>query len=60
MSTYQIRAIADRVILIHDMADQTIFSELDVEQADVLLQQLQTALGHSLASLRANRVSCAA
>ena len=52
MSTYRAFTMADRVVLIHDMADQTVFSELDIEQADVLLQQLEIAVRRSTEALR--------
>jgi hypothetical protein len=44
MSTYRACAIPGRVVLIHDMPDQIVISELDLEQADVLLRQLQAAI----------------
>ena len=43
MSTFRAQAIAGKVVIVHDMPDQTVISELDVEQADVLLQQLEHA-----------------
>ena len=43
MSTFRAQAIAGRVVVIHDMPDQTVISELDAEQADVLLQQIEAA-----------------
>lgn len=52
MSTYRACTVADRVVLIHDMLDQTIISELDAEQADVLLHQMQIAVGRAIAALR--------
>lgn len=52
MSTYCARPLADRVVLVHDMADRIVFSELDIEQADLLLQQLQHALEEATATLR--------
>ncbi len=52
MSTYSACTMADRVVLIHDMADQTVFSELDVEQADLLLQQLELAVRGLVNALR--------
>lgn len=42
----------DRVALIHDTPDQTIISEMDIEQASVLLEQLQEAVGTVLAGYR--------
>ena len=36
--------MANRVILIHHMAEQTVISELDLDQADILLEQLQHAV----------------
>ncbi len=44
MSTFRIQAVPGRVMVIHDMPDAAIVSELDVEQADVLLQQLEIAV----------------
>ncbi len=52
MSTYRACTVVDRVVLIHDMLDQTIISELDAEQADVLLHQMQIAVGQAIAALR--------
>ncbi len=52
MSTYRACTIADRVVLIHDMVDQTVISEMDAEQADVLLHQMQVAVGQAIAALR--------
>ncbi len=52
MSTYSARQLGDRVVIIHDMRDQTVFSELDIEQADLLVEQLQTALMLATATLR--------
>jgi len=43
-SSYRAQAMAGRVVITHDMPDATVISELDVEQADVLLQQLQIAV----------------
>jgi hypothetical protein len=43
--------MAGRVVLVHDMADQTIISEFDVEQAATLLNQLETALAEVLEGL---------
>lgn len=60
MSTYRVCAMADRVVLIHDLADRTVHSELDAEQADMLLQQLQQALEQSLTVLRATAGDVAA
>ena len=34
------------------MDEQTVISELDIEQADLLLEQLQAAVGAQLAALR--------
>lgn len=39
-------------MLIHDMRDQTVYSELDVEQADILLQQLELAVQKATSMLR--------
>ena len=52
MSTYRACSFSDRVVLIHDMDEQTVISELDLEQADLLLEQLQAAVGTQLAALR--------
>jgi len=52
MSTIQTCTMHDRIVLIHDTSDQTIISELDVEQASVLLEQLQEAVGKVLCVLR--------
>ncbi len=51
MSSFRVHAIAGRVVIVHDMCGQTTFSELDVEQADVLLQQLERAKKAALLSL---------
>lgn len=53
MSSIRIHAIAGRVVLVHDMPDRVAYAELDVEQADVLLQQLEWAKRKALRSLRA-------
>ena len=45
----------DRVVLIHDLPEQTIISELDVEQADVLLEQLQAAVRTIMATMQDRR-----
>jgi len=45
--------MAGRVVITHDMPDATVISELDVEQADVLLQQLQIAVRTVLRELAA-------
>jgi hypothetical protein len=42
----------DRVVLIHDTPDQTIISELDIEQAGMLLEQLQDCVSCVLDGLR--------
>lgn len=52
MSTYRACTVGDRVMLIHDMRDQTVYSELDVEQADILLQQLELAVQKATSMLR--------
>ncbi len=52
MSTFRACTLLDRVVLIHDMDEQTVISELDLEQADLLLEQLQSAVGAQLAALR--------
>ena len=52
MSTYRACSLSDRVVLIHDMDDRTVISELDLDQADLLLEQLQMAVGTQLAALR--------
>ncbi|MDJ0388960.1 hypothetical protein QMO56_12620 [Roseomonas sp. E05] len=43
-SSYRAQAISGRVVITHDMPTATVISELDVEQADLLLQQLQIAV----------------
>jgi len=43
-SSYRAQAIAGRVVITHDMPTATVISELDVEQADLLLQQLEIAV----------------
>ncbi len=57
MSTLQARTMSDRVVLIHDTQDRTIISELDIDQASLLLEQLQEAVGQTLAALK-RRASC--
>ena len=52
MSTYCARPLGDRVVVIHDSADHTIFSELDIEQAGILLEQLRLALKIAANALR--------
>ena len=52
MSTYRACTVADRVVLIHDMAEQTVISELDLVQADLLLEQLQMAVSSQIAARR--------
>ena len=52
MSTYRACTFADRVVLIHDMAEQTVISELDLVQADLLLEQLQIAVSSQIAARR--------
>ena len=52
MSTYRACTFSDRVVLIHDMEEQTVISELDLEQADLLLEQLQAAVLTQLTALR--------
>ncbi len=58
MSTYRACTFADRVVLIHDMAEQTVISELDLIQADLLLEQLQMAVSSQIAARR-ERAHCA-
>ena len=43
MSTISVQAIAGRVVLVHDTPTQIIHSELDVEQANTLLEALERA-----------------
>ena len=57
MSTLQARTMSDRVVLIHDTQDRTIISELDIDQASLLLEQLQEAVRQTLAALK-QRASC--
>ena len=52
MSTYRACTFADRVVVIHDMAEQTVISELDLVQADLLLEQLQIAVSSQIAARR--------
>ena len=52
MSSYSARPLGDRVVIIHDTADLTIFSELDLEQAGVLIDQLRSALRTATTALR--------
>ncbi len=52
MSTYRACSIAGRVVLIHDMVEQTVISELDLDQADLLLEQLQRAVDIQLIAMR--------
>ncbi len=52
MSAIQTRAMVDRIVIIHDTADQTIISELDIEQAGLLLEQLQDSIASVLDALR--------
>lgn len=51
MSSFRARAMADRIVLIHDMPDRVVVSELDVEQADLLLRQMQIAIREALCQL---------
>ena len=57
MSTLQARTMSDRVVLIHDTKDRTIISELDIDQASLLLEQLQEAVRETLQALR-QRAAC--
>ncbi len=57
MSTLQARTMSDRVVLIHDTQDRTIISELDIDQASLLLEQLQDAVRQTLTALR-HRAAC--
>jgi hypothetical protein len=43
-SSYRAQPMAGRVAITHDMPHARVISELDLEQADVLLQQLQQAI----------------
>ncbi len=52
MSTYCAQPLGDRIMIIHDMASETIFSELDVEQAELLMRQLQAALLTAISAAR--------
>jgi hypothetical protein len=56
MSTIQTCTMHDRVVLIYDTPEQTIISELDIEQASVLLEQLQDAVQSVLAGFRERAV----
>ena len=51
MSSFRAHSMAGRVVLIHDMVDQAIISEFDVEQAATLLNQLEAALAEVLDGL---------
>lgn len=51
MSNFRAHSMAGRVVLIHDMTEQTIISEFDVEGASTLLNQLEAALAEVLAGL---------
>ncbi|WP_338663187.1 hypothetical protein VQH23_24005 [Pararoseomonas sp. SCSIO 73927] len=44
MSSFRAQAIAGRVVLVHDMADQVVVSEFDAAEASTLLRQLEDAL----------------
>lgn len=56
MSTYRACAIAGRVVVIHDMADRAVISELEADQADLLLRQLELALRAVVRELAERRV----
>jgi hypothetical protein len=56
MSSYRACAITGRVIIIHDMADRTVISELDLDQACIFLRQLQTALHSQIAAAASDPV----
>jgi hypothetical protein len=43
-SSFRAQAIAGRVVITHRMPEATVITELDARQADLLLQQLETAL----------------
>ncbi len=43
MTDYSSVNLYDRVLLIRNTAEETIISELDLAEADVLIQQLQDA-----------------
>ncbi len=52
MSSFRACSMANRVVLIHDMDDRTIISELDLVQADLLLEQLQHAVSDQIRQRR--------
>lgn len=52
-STLRAVAIPGRVVVVHDMPDRTVVSELDAAEADVLLRQLEAALREALRGLAA-------
>jgi hypothetical protein len=51
-SFFKVQHLTGRVVITHDMPHATVISELSIEQADVLLQQLQIAVRHVLQGLR--------
>jgi hypothetical protein len=53
MSSFRAKAIAGRVVLVHDMSDQVVISEFDPEEASTLLQQLEAALAQVVRGLAA-------
>ena len=57
MSSFRACAMADRVVLIHDMPDRVVISELDVEQAGLLLRQMQIAMREALCQVSGSRPS---
>lgn len=51
-STFQVRSMAGPTVVVHDMYDRTVISEVDLEQADLLLEQLQTAVANQTMASR--------
>lgn len=52
-STLRACAIPGRVVMIHDMPDRTVVSELDAAEADLLLAQMERALREVVRGLSA-------
>ena len=51
MSRFRAQAIAGRVVLVHDMPDQVVFSEFDAIEASNLLRQIEEALAQVVRGL---------
>lgn len=56
MSSYSAREMAGRVVVVHDMDDSTAVSELDVDQAAILIEQMQAAMSQALKTLGSRQV----